>query len=49
MHFGKELEKDAKGNQQRFWARLNKSRRAKESMVRINDRNGQVLSEGLML
>ena len=45
MQFGKDLEKDAKGNQQRFWAMLNESRRANESMVRINDKNGQVLSE----
>ena len=40
-----ELEKDAMGNQQRFWARLNENRRTKESMIRINDKNGQVLSE----
>ena len=47
VQFGKELEKDAKGNQQRFWARLNESRRAKESMVCINDKTGQVLSKGI--
>ena len=45
VQLGKELENDAKGNQQRFWARLNESRRTKESMARINDKNGQVLSE----
>ena len=47
VQFGKELIKDAKGNQQRFWARLNESRRTKKSMVHINDKNGQVLSEGI--
>ena len=47
VQFGKELEKVAKGNQQRFWGRLNESRRMKESMVRINDKNVQVLSEGI--
>ena len=47
VQFGKELEKVAKGNQQRFWGRLNKSRQMKESMVCINDKNGQVLSEGI--
>ena len=47
VQFGKELEKDAKGNQQRFWARLNESRRTMESMVRINDKNGQVSSEDI--
>ena len=43
MQFGKELEKDAKDNQQKFWARLYESRGTKESMVCINDKNGQVL------
>ena len=47
VQFGKELEKNAKGNQQRFWARLNNSRTTEESMVLINDKNGKVLSEGI--
>ena len=42
---GKELEKDAKGNLRSFWARVNKSRRSKESMTHIHDKNGEVLSE----
>ena len=46
VQFGKELEKDAKGNQPRFWARVNGNRMTKESMTRINGKNGQVLSEG---
>ena len=46
VQFEKELEKDAKGNQPRFWARVNGNRMTKESMTRINGKNGQVLSEG---
>ena len=46
VQFGKEMEKDAKGNQPRFWARVNGNRMTKESMTRINGKNGQVLSEG---
>ena len=42
---GKELEKDAKGNLRSFWARVNESRRSKESTTHIHDRNGEVLSE----
>ena len=45
VQLGKELEKDAKGNQQRFWARVNGSKRAKESMARIYDKYGQLVSE----
>ena len=49
VQFGKELEKDAKGNQRRFWARVNGSKRAKENtfMIRmvIYDKNGQLVSE----
>ena len=41
----KELEKDAKGNQRKFWARVNGSKRTKESMVHIYDENGQLVSE----
>ena len=29
MELGRELEKDASGNQQRFWAKVNKCRRTK--------------------
>ena len=36
---GKELEKDARGNQRKFWARINESRRAKERMAHIHDKN----------
>ena len=42
---GKELEKDARGNQRKFWARINESRRPKERMAHIHDKNGEVLSE----
>ena len=45
VQFGKELEKDDKGNQRRFWARVNGSKRAKESMAHIYDKNGQLVSE----
>ena len=47
MQLKKKLEKDANCNQQRFWAslRLNESRRMKESIVHINDKNGQVSSK----
>ena len=42
---GKEREKDARGNQRKFWARINESRRPKERMALIHDKNGEVLSE----
>ena len=42
---GKELEKDARGNQRSFWARVNGSRRSKESMAHIYNKNGEVLSK----
>ena len=45
VQLGKELEKDAMGYQRRFWAKVNKSRRSKESMAHIHDKNGEVLSE----
>ena len=39
VQLGKELEKDAKKYQRRFWTRVNGSKRAKESMARIYDKN----------
>ncbi len=42
---GKELEKDARGNERKFWARINEIRRPKERMTHIHDKNGEVLSE----
>ena len=45
MQLGKELEKDARGNQRKLWARINESRRPKERMAHIYDKNGEVLSE----
>ena len=45
VQLGKELEKDARGNQQKFWAKLDESRKTKKSMVHIIDKIGQVLLE----
>ena len=41
---GKDSE-DAKGSQWRLWVRVNGSKRAKEGMARIYDKNGQLVSE----
>ena len=45
VQLGNELEKNARGNQRRFWAKVNESRTSKESMAHIYDKNGEVLSE----
>ncbi len=45
MQMGKELEKDAWGNQRKVWARINESRRPKDRMAHIYDKNGEVLLE----
>ena len=45
MQLGKELEKDARGNQRKCWARINESRRPQERMAHIHVKNGEVLSE----
>ena len=43
---GKELEKDASSNQQRFWAKVNGSRRTKKGVMHVYDNHDKVLSEG---
>jgi len=42
VQFGRELEKDVRGNPRRFWARV-KGRGSRDSLSRIHDENGQVL------
>ena len=46
VKLGRELEKDASRNQQKFWAKVNGSRRTKEGVTHVYDKNGKVLSEG---
>ena len=49
VQLGKELEKDARGNQKRFWAKVNENRRSIESTahtyIYMYDKNVEVLSE----
>ena len=43
---GREMERDASGNQQRFWAKVNESMRKKKGVTHIYDKSGKALSEG---
>ena len=45
MHLGIELEKDAWGNQRRFWARVNGNKKERARMSRICSRDGRILME----
>ena len=44
IKLGRELEKDASSNQQRFWAKVNGSRRTEKGVTHVYDKNNKIKS-----
>ena len=45
VQFGREMEKEAIGNQRKFWMRVKEDRRSTRGGTHINNKDGQLLTE----